>query len=70
MYQKLERKITLLTQDAAQYLDFNTILSTDNIAEIQPTANIAKKRLGPARRSYTEKIPIAVKLPSKCVISK
>ena len=41
-----KRKITLLTQDAAQYLDFQTILNTDNLAEIlseEMRASVASK---------------------------
>jgi chaperonin GroES len=34
MYRKNRTQIALLTQDAAQYLDFQTILGTDNLAEI------------------------------------
>lgn len=34
MYRKNRTQIALLTQDAAQYLDFQTILNTDNLAEI------------------------------------
>lgn len=47
MYQnETKRKITLLTQDAAQYLDFQTILNTDNLAEIlseEMRASVASK---------------------------
>lgn len=46
MYCKQNAKITLLTQDTAQYLDFKTILETDNIAEIlseEMRASIAGK---------------------------
>jgi len=46
MHCKQNAKITLLTQDAAQYLDFKTILETDNIAEIlseEMRASIAGK---------------------------
>ena len=46
MYCKRNAKITLLTQDAAQYLDFKTILETDNLAEIlskDMRASIASK---------------------------
>tara|TARA_R110002126_G_scaffold154275_2_gene301375 strand:+ start:176 stop:2422 length:2247 start_codon:yes stop_codon:yes gene_type:complete len=34
MYRKNRTQTNLLTQDAAQYLDFQTILDTDNLAEI------------------------------------
>jgi chaperonin GroES len=34
MNQKNNARIMLLTQDSAQYLDFSTILSTDNLAEV------------------------------------
>ena len=46
MYQKNRTQITLLTQDAAQYLDFQTILDTDNLAEIlsgEMRASVADK---------------------------
>lgn len=46
MYRKNKTQIALLTQDAAQYLDFSTILSTDNLAEIlseEMRASVASK---------------------------
>lgn len=46
MYRKNRTQIDLLTQDAAQYLDFQTILDTDNLAEIlseEMRASVASK---------------------------
>ena len=46
MYPKNRTQINLLTQDAAQYLEFQTILSTDNLAEVlseEMRASVASK---------------------------
>ena len=53
MYQKLERKITLLTQDAAQYLDFNTNWNYKNKHLVQIQLFISSNSIQYIRKSYS-----------------